>query len=239
MKYPDILLTLGIILLVAGAGCSGTAVSTAGSTIPPAKVVSTTPLPTTITITPIATPTPDPFPGALSLKTVLPFGTGKVASEGTVYRYWMNSTYQWHNDMDNHYYTETPKPGYKYLFVFVHLVNTGETRVWYPPSSNIAVHYEGTTYWPDPEHYLPDKAENENEKPLEIKEIQYYEKLNGAEYVEDFGFSHGTTSDFLYPGTSNALDGYIIYMVPDSLSPENTYVDISFNGQDRGIWRLA
>ena len=162
-----------------------------------------------------------------------------MASEGTVYRYWINDTYQWHNDLDNHYYTEKPQPGHKYLFVFVHMTNIGDTRVWYPPSRTITVHFEGNTYTPDTTHFLPDKAEDDKEKPLEIREIQYFQKQNGDEYVEDFGYSHGTTADFLYPGESNSLDGYIIYVVPSSLTPEKTYVAIPFNGQDTGVWKLA
>jgi hypothetical protein len=240
MKYPGILSTLGLILLLACAGCSGPSVFTPGTTPQqPTNVVSTTHLPTTTLTTSVPTPTPDPYPHALSLKEVFPFGSGKVASEAAVYRYWINSTYQWHSDIDNRYYPETPTQGYKYLLVFVHMVNNGTTRVWYPPATDIAVHYEGSTYWPDPKHYLPDKASNVKDTPVEIQEIQYYQKLNGDEYVEDFGFSHGTTSDFLYPGSSNALDGYIIYMVPETLSAGETYVDIPFNGQDRGIWKLA
>ncbi|WP_321507041.1 zinc ribbon domain-containing protein [uncultured Methanoregula sp.] len=62
----------------------------------------TTPLPVTETTAPVTTiPTrvPDPFPGALKIKDNFPFGSGEFASEGTIYRVWLNDTYQWHNDM--------------------------------------------------------------------------------------------------------------------------------------------
>jgi hypothetical protein len=184
-------------------------------------------------------PEPDPFPAALSLRQRIPFGSGEIASEATVYRYWINDTYEWHNDLDNHYYVQKPAAGNKYLFVFVHLENKGETRVWFPPAGRIILHYNNTIYHEDETHFKPDLARDRKETPIEVKEVQYFQKLNGDEYVEDFGYSHGTELAYLYPGPSNAVDGYIVYEVPQSLTPEKAYIDISFNTQDRGIWRLG
>jgi hypothetical protein len=182
---------------------------------------------------------PDPFPEALRLKDRLPFGSGSIASEATVYRYWINDTYEWHNDNDNRYYVEKPRAGNKFLFVFVHLQNNGDYRVWFPPAANIVVSYNGATYTEDKSHYKPDKASDEEATPIEVREVMYFQKLNGDEYAEDFGFSHGTELAYLYPGTSNAVDGYIVYQVPRSLTPEETYVRISFNAQDHGVWKLG
>lgn len=201
-------------------------------------VVSSLPATETMT-TPLPVRQPDPFPGALALREPFPFGTGKVASIATVYRYWINDTYEWHNDMDNRYYVQRPGSGNKYLFVFVHLENTGDTRVWFPPAESVIVHSGTTVYRQDRNHFKPDKATDVDTTPIEIKEIQYYQKLNGDEYVEDFGYSHGTELGYLYPGKSNAVDGYIIYEVSRSLTPDKTYVEIPFNGQDRGIWKLG
>jgi hypothetical protein len=181
----------------------------------------------------------DPFPYALFVQEQLPFGTGPVASEATVYKYWMNDTYQWHNDMDNRYYIQKPKAGNKYLFVFVHLQNNGDTRVWFPPAGSIVVSYNGATYYQDPSHYKPDKSDDPRSAPVEVREVEYFQKLNDDEYAEDFGFSHGTELAYLYPGESNAVDGYIIYEVPQSLTPEKTYVVIPFNAQDQGVWKLG
>ena len=87
-------------------------------------VSSTTSIPkTTMPATAAPTPTKDPFPNALHLKGSFPFGEGKIASEGTVYRIWINETYFWHNDMDNTYYIQKPKPGNKYLFLFINVFN--------------------------------------------------------------------------------------------------------------------
>ncbi|MFA4877688.1 MAG: zinc-ribbon domain-containing protein [Methanoregula sp.] len=204
--------------------------------------VEITPLPVAETIIPVTTaPTkvPDPFPGALKISDKFPFGSGELASEGTIYRVWLNDTYQWHNDMDNKYYIQHPRTGTKYLFLFVNVFNNGTTRVWPPTSSNIRVYNDGIWYAPDTVHYLPDKALDRKSTPIEVKEIQYYSKLFGSEYVEDFGYSHGSQTAYLYPGKSNAIDGYIVYEVPASLTLDQTYARIEFNGKDVAVWKLG
>jgi hypothetical protein len=201
-------------------------------------VTSTTSIPKT-TLPATAAPTPDPFPNALYLKDSFTFGEGKIASEGTVYRIWMNETYFWHNDMDNKYYIQKPKPGYKYLFLFINVFNKGDTRIWPPTSGNINVYYSGQKYSADPTHYLPDKSSDLKATAIEVKEIQYFPKLFGTEYVEDFGYSHGSQLAYLYPGRSNAIDGYLVFEVPASLTPEKAYAEIAFNGNTVGVWKLV
>ena len=156
-----------------------------------------------------------------------------------MYDYWINDTYQWHNDADSKWYTQKPKPGNKYLFVFAALVNHGTARVWFPTSHNIIVYYNGVMYNVDTSHYLPDRTEDIEATPVEIGEIQYRHQLIGAEYVTDYGFSHGQELAFLYPGESNAVEGYLIYEVPASLSADKSFVEIAFNGKDRAVWKLA
>jgi hypothetical protein len=110
-----------------------------------------------------------------------------------------------------------------------------------PKSSNIAVYYDGSIFFPDPTHDLPQSAKNIDSPPiiLRIGEIEFFHNLDESEYVEDFGYSHGMEQAYLLPGESNAIDGYIIYEVPASLSPDKTFVKIIFNSQDSAVWRLA
>ncbi|OPX62747.1 MULTISPECIES: zinc-ribbon domain-containing protein [unclassified Methanoregula] len=251
-KVPVTILAAGIILLIIAAvvyvfvipnlfgtgavpGITPRQVTTAETRTP---VITAASVATQATTVP-PTMKPDPFPNAMKLKERFAFGTGSVASEATVYRFWINDTYEWHNDKDNRYYVEKPRTGNKFLFVFVQMQNKGDYRVWFPDSGKISVYYNGATYTEDTSHYKPDKGADEEATPIEVKEVMYYHKLNGDEYVEDFGFSHGTELAYLYPGTSNAVDGYIVYQVPQSLVPEETYVLIPFNAQDSGIWKLA
>jgi len=193
----------------------------------------------TALITAAPTPTPDPFPNALQLKDGFPFGSGNIASEANVYRVWMNDSYQWHNDMDNKYYLETAKSGNKFLFVFLNVYNKGDTRVWPPTAGNVKVYYNGQAYSSDPNHFLPDKASDRKATAIEVKETEYFSKLFGSEYVEDYGYSHGTQYAYLYPGKSNAIDGYLIFQVPKSLTPDKAYAEIDFNGNEKGVWNLG
>ena len=214
-------------------GASGQAIPTPTATIilPPTTVM---PIATTV-----PTPIPDPFPDALPLKKAFPFSEGKTASEGTVYRYWINDTYTWHNDKDNKWYVMYPKSGNKYLMVFANIVDKGDTAFPYPKSNSIYVHYNGNVYSVDSSHYMPDKAGNKDATGILIQEIQYQSDMFNMEYVEDYGYSHGTTSNFVYPGASNSIDGYLIYEVPASLTPDKTFVEIVFTDKERAVWKLT
>jgi hypothetical protein len=213
---------------------------TTGTPAPLATPVVTESVPATVATTVVPpTPTPNPFTDAFKVKELFNFNEGKYTSRATVYRYWMNATYQWHNDIDNRYYTEKPKQGFKFLFVLVNIENIGKDGYPYPKSSMIRVHNDGDVYYVDPTHYLPDKATNREAVPVEIKEVETQSDYFNLERVEDYGYSHGTTQDFVYPGQGNAVDGYLIYQVPVSLKPEDTYVEIQFDSNDRAAWKLG
>jgi hypothetical protein len=233
-----LIIATAVILIVVPKMSSGSSQSPIGPALSASTVSSTTSVPKT-TMPATVTPKPDLFPNALPLKEGFRFGEGNIASEGTVYRIWMNETYFWHNDMDSKYYIQKPKPGYKYLFLFINVFNKGDIRIWPPTSGNINIYYNGQKYSADPTHYLPDKSSDPKATAIEVKEIQYFPKLFGTEYVEDFGYSHGILLAYLYPGRSNAIDGYLVFEVPASLSPENAYAEIAFNGNTVGVWKLV
>lgn len=207
------------------------------STPSPATMIVTTPTPIPTTIVP--TPTQNLFPDAFSIGKLFNFNEGKYASRATVYRVWMNETYQWHNDMDNHYYTQKPKAGNKYLLVFVNIENIGSDGYPYPKSSTILLYNGDNVYNVDTSHYLPNKAGDRDATPIDIQELEHQSDYFKMERVEDFGYSHGTTQSFVFPGQGNAVDGYLIYEVPASVMPENSYVEIVFDGQDRAVWKLG
>jgi hypothetical protein len=225
---------------MSGSGIPSTAPEGAGFTAAspsPTTVSVTTPTPVITTIVP--TPPPDPFPDAYPVRKIFSFNEDKYASKATVYRYWVNDTYQWHSDSDNRYYTQKPKAGNKYLLVFVNIENIGTDGYPYPKANSIVVHNGGNVYYVDTSHYLPDKSGNRKATAIEIQELEHQSDFFNMERVEDYGYSHGTTQDFVNPGQGNAIDGYLIYEIPASLTPENTYVEIVFDGQDRNVWKLG
>ncbi len=208
----------------------------------PAPTSFPTPAPTPVTVvtTVEQTPPPEPFPDAFALRELFSFNNeSEYASRATVYRYWINETYQWHNDLDNKYYIQKPRAGNKYLLIFVNIENIGSDGYPYPKSNMIVVHYGGNIYRVDTSHYLPNKAGDREATAVEIYEIEKNSDFFKQEYVEDYGYSHATTQDFVFPGKGNAIDGYLIYEVPASLKPEDTYVEIVFDGEDRAVWKLA
>jgi hypothetical protein len=250
-KFPlKIIAGLVIVLIIAAVAVviilpklnNGSLPALPGQSTPvPTTVPTPVATPTTIATTVATTPPPDPFPNAYKIRELFNFNEGKYKSRATVYRYWINETYHWHNDMDNKFYTEPsrPKPGYKYLLIFVNIENIGSDGYPYPKSNMIVVHNGGNIYRVDTTHYLPNKAGDKKATPVEILELETQSDYFKIERVEDYGFSHATTQDFVNPGQGNAVDGYLIYIVPDSLIPENTYVEIVFDGQDRAVWKLG
>jgi len=231
---PVSVLVLGaVIALLLAAGCM---------TAPPANTGTVSPTATVVPVTTISTPSPTQtvmFPDALALKETFVINVGDTAVEATVYRYWLNDTYRWHNTLDNKDYTQSPSKGYRYLIIFVNIVNTGNNKIWPPSTDAVHLWYAGNEYALDPEHYLPGNVRDETNRAVTIDEIQYYHQLHSADLVSDYGYSHGQKLGAIYPGESNALDGYLIYVVPASLTPDQAYVQIVFNGKDTGVWNLA
>ena len=234
-------LALGLIILVAAAGCTGPSAPAPATTPPSATtVVITTPPPTTVATTVVPTPTPEPFPGALPLNTAALFGNGtKWTTDITVYKIWINDTYQMWSPDDNRFYPMVAPAGEKYLIVFVDMVDRGTDRAPLPSQANINVIYNSATIAPDPSHTLPNLKPDSPPSVFRIGEIEFTKKMYASEYVEDFGYSHGQKLGYITPGESNAVDGYIVYEVPATLTPETSYLRIVLPGQDPAMWKLG
>jgi hypothetical protein len=241
MKYPHILLGACLILLVAAAACAGpSAPEPATTPLPPATVVTTTVPPTTVPTAVLPTPTPEPFPGALPLNGVALFGNGtRWTTDVTVYKVWINDSYQWWSPDDNRYYMQVAPEGEKYLVAFVDMANQGTDRAPLPPQANLNVLYGADIISPDPGHPLPNQKVDSPPSIVLIHEIEFTKKMYASEYVEDFGYSHGEKLGYITPGESNAVDGYLVYEVPASLTPETSYFRIVLPGQDPAIWKLG
>lgn len=193
------------------------------------KTVTQTRVPTA-TATAYATPTPEPYPYALKLMGRFVFGSEEVRSIATVYRYRVLNKYTWHNDEMGSDYTQQPSPGNKYLFIFLNIENIGRTRVYAPTEKSISVIWNGQTLHTD---------QNRNPNLL-IRDLVTLKPYNGVGNVRDYGMREKGVieAEFVYPGTSNAYDGYLIYEVPMALNPEQTVIAINFNSNDNGYWVL-
>ena len=241
MKFLDVLLVVGLIILVAVAGCSGSPAPAPSTTPPPATNVAIATLPTTTVPTTTApTPTPEPFPDALPLKAVALFGNGTAwTTDIMVYKIWINDTYQRWSPDDNRYYTQVAPVGKKYLIAFIDMVDRGTARAPLPPQANMNILYNSDTIPPDPTHILPNQKADSPPQIVRIGEIEFTKKVYASEYVEDFGYSHGQKLGFITPGESNAVDGYVVYEVPGTLTPGTSYLRILLPGSDPAIWKLG
>lgn len=174
--------------------------------------------------------TPNPFPSALRLGKTFQYGSEEIRSVATVYRYKVLDSYHWWNDETSGYYIQNASPGNKYLFVFINLENKGKTRVYIPSESVISV------YWNGQKQVL-----DQNRNPdLYIQELENLNKFESGLPVRDWGYKEKgvVEANYLYPGKSNMVDGYLIYEVSKDLKPEETTVAIAFNNYDTGTWVL-
>lgn len=167
------------------------------------------------------------------------FGNGtKWISEVKVNRFWMNDSYRWYNPEELQYDTRTAPAGKKYLFVFLSFVNYGTQRAPLPPQGNIYILFDNVMIPPYVQHPLPMKNPDSTPRVVRIAEIEYSHKVYSSELVEDYGYSHGQKLEYIAPGESNAVEGYIIYEVPASLTPEKAYVLIVLPDKNQAVWIL-
>jgi hypothetical protein len=63
------------------------------------------------------------------------------------------------------------------------------------------------------------------------------DKVSGRPY--DYLFWQDGTAGYIQPGESNRADGYLIYEIPASFSPEKTFVMSNLDYQNTAIWKLG
>jgi hypothetical protein len=261
MKYSGIFLVGFLIIVIACAGC----IEPEKPLVTPTPVPTTStpaPVPSAIPVSPavtVASPAgmisrlytsipanstnaslTGPSPVVLNFTEDYYFGNStKWKSVATVYRIWINDSYQWFSPDDNRYYYKTAPSGEKYILVFISMVDMGKDRAPLPQQSNMYLLYDDVISSTDPSHILPTKNPDSSPKVVRIAEVEWSKKRFDTEYVEDFGYSHGQRLGYINPGVSNAVDGYIIYKVPESLTPENAYLAIVLPESDIAIWKLG
>lgn len=226
-----------------------------------------TPLPTTKPIPAFVTPTPMP---TVAAKQVDIYATGE-RWEKQYYRHitmqktnqlstikkpldfgiviydhkWANS-YTWWSDVNGQYYRELPRPGYKFLFVWVHEEVFGDPKTNIPvmPAyglESFIVQNQQNLYYNDTGYYPVNLILEFDSKP------DYY----GISRTAPFGFTRifiGRTSKYggwiaeknldVYIGQGNAHDGYIVYQVPTYATDSNTFLVGNFGTNGNAYWRF-
>jgi hypothetical protein len=196
-----------------------------------------TPAATTVAVTPSPTPTSVPYPDALPLNAYTDFGSGTMTGSATVYRYLAVSEYNWtapsfnspHEqaassgpfDRQYGFNNERPKAGNTFLFIFVRVSDTGTKALYAPSAQQFVVYTGGKTY---------------NYSPVHSSDVTI-NGVSGTQY--DFQIGRGGEVGYILPGDSNSADGYLIYEVPASFSPDTTYVLSNLDYKTQVVWKLG
>jgi hypothetical protein len=256
MEPVKLFLALCTLALLLCAGCANQGQPKTADTQVPTATVTTVKIPSTQALTttepPLTTPTaisaasPVPtvsetrYPNALKLKSAFTFGNGTSwTSDAAVNRIWINDTYRWYNPEEHQYETRVAPAGKKFLFIFLTMVNRGSERAPLPTQGNIYVICDNDLISPYSLHPLPMENPDSTPRIARIAEIEYSHKVYSSEQVEDYGYSHGQKLSYINPGESNAVEGYIIYEVPASMTPEKSFVTILLPDKSEAVWVLG
>lgn len=232
MKFSLTLMAMGVLVLVLlCSGCTSTPRQA------PSPTSTTTPVISPATTVPTLVPAAAAYPEAQAVGQYATFGSGTHTGKATVYRYAIKPAYNWteptlnsahdqvsatgSSGIQHGYITETPGDGNTFLFVYVRVIDTGTTEMYIPSPSQFVVIAGGTAY-----NYTSVRSSD-----VVIDNV----------YENQYDFRLGTTGIVgeIKPGDSNAVEGYLIYEVPQSISAQDTYVVANIDYQTRAVWRLA
>jgi hypothetical protein len=171
-------------------------------------------------VTPEATPTPEPspFPGALALSEIYRYGTPENERELKVTRYALNETYHIYDPAwGTNYGTVKPAEGYQFLFVFLSVRHNGtglETGA--PFHGGFFVLSDGVYY-----SYKSDRTDS-------VTTI-----------VDSFAARSEDYSSRETLRRWETREGFLVFEVPKTLSPEKTYITIDLGNDRVPAWKLA
>lgn len=225
---------LGILVIAIGmvfcAGCTNS------PSVPP-QSAPVTPV-TTMTAT-IATPVPTatPYPNALTMNQLAPFGKTDRTGTATVYKANLVPDYSYSDPSFNSphvqpqaidtlgnqkgYNTLKPAAGNAFLFVYVRLANTGTKGLVAPSPGQFIVNYDGNSY----------SYSSVLDSTITLANIRV------PQY--DYTIGRGGVSGNINPGVSNAVDGFLIYEVPASIDLTKTALVVQLDSDNQAAWALG
>lgn len=163
----------------------------------------------------------------------------------TCYGYKILESYHFWNLYDNKYYEVIPKePNHKFLFVFIQyytdVVSGDDVRNWLPDEYRFTVAYNNTAYTPIAfnQEVRIQELENTYTKNDDSR-IQYYGQwVRQPLWGEEAGKPTSQPHLISYGGKSNAIDGYIVYEIPNEAEPKDLSVYGSFFSFGYAEWLL-
>jgi len=214
MKFSTGISIIILIIFLVSAGC--TTMQNLGT-----SPVSATGVPKTDTIiAPTVTFTSELPPDSLAMGKYSSFGLGEKTGKVTVLRYALGDKYEWGNTFwGNNYFNATPKEGNKFLILFIQFTNPSTQPIPAPSPALFTVVSNGTTYYyssvDDPTLWI--KGTDKKQLDYEVKEIR--------------------RDGYLNADPTTVIEGFLIYEVPATFT--QGYVDATFNGRNRVMWKIA
>jgi len=205
MKFAFAIAGLGAFFIILV--CSGCTTSPQGlpGTSTPTTVMTTFPVPTSVPI-PAA-----PYPDALTAGQYATFGSGNKQGNATVFRYEIRPEYTWTapsfnspreqaassqpNEIVRGYNMEKADEGDTFLFIYIRVINNGNTAMYAPSASQFVVISDGKVF---------------NYTPVHGPDV-IIDKVSGTQY--DYQIGRGGEVGYVQPGESNRAEGYLIYKV--------------------------
>jgi hypothetical protein len=184
-----------------------------------------------------STPAINPYPDARPLNVPVAFGTGDMTGTATVTKYYIKPSYNWTSpswrsahgqanyapafDIQTGYNTEMPAAGNMFVIVYFRIESTGTTPINAPSPRQIIVSVDGSTY---------------SYHPVSDSDV-IIDGISGTQY--DYQLGKGGTGGIVRPGAGNAADGYLIYEIPGSATPDKIYVVANPDYQTQAAWVLG
>lgn len=206
--------TIAVLLVLAAClwagGCSTVQESAASdaTATPTPEPLSPATMPTTM---PTTTATSGPFPNAMKISEIFRYGENTTARELTVYKYRLQSSYEFFSEDWGKYWTSEAPAGQQYLFLFVRIAHRGTVESAAPYPSYIRAWAAGAWYYP-----MDDRDES---VPLKnINELQYY-------------------GGIIYP--THVREGFLIYTIPAATDLRDIFVQVYLGNNLTAEWQLA
>jgi hypothetical protein len=253
-----------LILMIMNAGCVTAAKEIyRDATATPAP--TPTPIPTPI-LPPVPTPTPIPTVPTFAPHFVDPFTPGerwqgqwfkwdrpdvqglKDMSVGIIaYRHKFTDKYTWYNNAMGQYMTQYPDDGKRYFVVWVHEEMFGENQtsdpgMWIFDQDSFILQVKQQMITVNPNSHNPVNR---------IKEFENYYDYYNTVIAPPFGYlirftKHSPETGgyeaeplgWLRMGKGNAVDGYIIYEIPEDTKEEEILLHGGFSSFGNAYWRF-
>jgi hypothetical protein len=214
------------------------------------------------TVTVLVTPTPDGHiyfaseyqNGTRLLKRPFSFirynalGNQDMKVTTIVYDYKIFDKLHWFNPAQYKYQEQLPTEGFKWCFIMVYVymddVIGDDTRYWMFNRSYFALFDEKSRYLSTHRDYPYQLRYKELENTPTFDNSQYVQAFKQERmYSESLAFaeSAGEYSNELYylrGGKSNAIDGYLLFEIPENTTPEDLIVLGNFDSFGFSQWRL-